>query len=158
ASSASEPSRDRVGDAVDRETELLGEDLVGRARAEAVDADREAVVARTHDGAPRERAPGLDRDASNAARQDVIAVRGVLVRELLEARRAHDARLLAGFLEALLGPDRELHLAPGRDDHEIGRRRVLHDVRAAEDVLRVEAGVALEVRYLLARERERGGA
>src|SRR4051812_3516113 len=79
-------------DRVRREAEFLGEHLVWSARAVVVDADIEAVFA--EETAPRCAEPRFDRDRLHALRKHRGPVGLVLLQELLDAERAHDAGLL----------------------------------------------------------------
>src|SRR5581483_6858033 len=72
----------RPGEAV-----LLGQHLVGRRRAEVIDADGEPVGA--DPGVPQIGAPGFDAHALALRRQHALAPGHVLPAELLHARHRH---------------------------------------------------------------------
>src|SRR5574338_397283 len=139
------------------QAELLVDPLVGRRSAEAVDADRDSVLA--DPALPSERDAGLDRHARADTRwQHLVTVRLILLRKELPAGKRDDARVR---LERARGLERERELGPGCEHDRVRlRRRVAlpQDVAAAQrPVERRREAVAPEHRQLLAAQRERDG-
>src|SRR5882762_10381773 len=144
-------------DIIGRETKMR--EYVGRLarRAEAVDAEHATGVAhvtppalgrtRLHGEAARER-----------ARQDALAVRGVLRVERLGPRHRHQAHAPAGGVRSRYRLRRDADLGTGRDHQALGRAAAIEqNVAAAADVGQLRRRAWL-LRQRLAGEYQRRGA
>ena len=121
----------------------------GGRRAEALDGDR--VV---RPPVPAEGHAGLDGQGGHLGREDlVLHVVGLLLEQLPAGERRHLGVDALGR-EQLGGGDRDVHLAAGGHQHEVGVFGGAQHVRAAGQA---HPRGALEHRQVLPREDERGG-
>ena len=123
-----------VGDALDREPELLEDRAGGRRRAEVVEPDDRPLVA--DPALPAERDAGLDADAlADARRQDRVAVRLVLGLERSQQGSDTTRGRMPSASSVGRGRERELQLrarSPMRISSGVaaGSRRAAHSRRA----------------------------
>ena len=138
-----------------REPKLLHHHIAVRRRAKLSHADAHAVVGRV--ATPAQRRQRLHRHALAARlRQHRLLVLFRLLVVQLHARHGHHARVVPLVAQRLCRNGAQRHLASRADEDVAGRAvRVLHDVAALKDTLRL---AARQLRHALPRERQQRGA
>ena len=132
----------------------------GRGRAEAVDADAQAVE---HGVTfPPEAGTGFNADTQDLFRadigQDTVAIGGALFVEQFGAGHGNHVRPDIALFQRLCAGECQLHFGAGRDqDHAAFRLRFLHPVGTARALVFLHVFGA-ELFQPLAREREDAGA